>query len=120
MSSAASINPAIALATAGQLHAHLGGPGGSEVLCDPDSAKLTTRVNGDLGVTITYDGPAMFRATITTTSGQVHVVKQTISAEDSGYTFDLAGYQPAMIRKITVSLNADGQDGTCVVMDNGS
>jgi hypothetical protein len=114
------VNPAVALASAGQLHAHLGGPGGTEVLCDPDSAHLTTRTNGHLGITITYDGPALLRASVTTTDGQVHALKKIISAEESGYTFDLAGYRSADIRKITVSLNADGQDGTCVVMDNGS
>lgn len=109
---------AVLLASAGPLHAHIGGPDGNSVLCDADTATAEPDGHGGVRVVVNFPGPALLQSSILATDGHSQDLNDTVSSQESGFVFGFAGFDLSRLQVLDVYASAQGTSGTCDVVDN--
>lgn len=109
---------AVLLASAGPLHAHIGGPNGNSVLCDADTATAEPDGHGGVRVVVNFRGPAVLQSSILATDGRSQHLDDTVSSQESGFVFDFPGFDLSQLQVLDVYASAQGTSGTCDVVDN--
>lgn len=109
---------AVLLASAGPLHAHIGGPNGNSVLCDADTATAEPDGHGGVRVVVNFHGPALLQSSILATDGRSQHLEDTVSSQEPGFVFDFAGFDLSQLQVLDVYASAQGTSGTCDVVDN--
>jgi hypothetical protein len=109
---------AVLLASAGPLHAHIGGPDGNSVLCDADTATGEPDGHGGVRLVVNFGGPANLQSSILAADGRSQDQSYTVSSQEAGHVFDFPGFDLSQLQVLDVSASAQGGAGTCDVVNN--